>query len=162
MRIPALACATVTVLAAVTGCSSDSAASDAASPSPVAASPTSISEIQGKAWAVDTAGWWVPEDPTGCGTETTTCRINAWPKRAYKGHSIPGPVQHGDEVTVLCYAPTPAAIRNALAIDSKNWVYTEFEGKNYWFADIYITKDNLDGLIEGVPACPSDTPGVNG
>ncbi|HQR78702.1 MAG TPA: hypothetical protein PLT68_00625 [Actinomycetota bacterium] len=161
MRSVAVACAAVVVAAGIAGCSSGGSAESSPSPTPTP-EPTSIADIQGKTWSVDTAGWWVPDDPTGCGTETTTCRINAWPTRAYEGHSIPGPVQHGDEVTVLCYAPTPAAIRNALAIDSKNWVYTEFEGKDYWFADIYITKDNLDGLIEGVPACPSDTPGING
>lgn len=162
MRSSTVAFASIAIIAGLTGCSSGSeepAASPTPEPSP---SPTSISDIEGKAWAVDTAGWWVPDDPTGCGTETTTCRINAWPTRAYEGHSIPGPVQHGDEVTVLCYAPTPAAIRNALATDSKNWVYTQFEGENYWFADIYITKDDLDGLIQDVPACPSDTPGING
>lgn len=159
MRAVAFACLSAVAVAGIAGCSGGGTTESSASPSP---SPTSITEIEGKAWSVDTAGWWVPDDPTGCGTETTTCRINAWPTRAYEGHSIPGPVQHGDEVTVLCYAPTPAAIRNALALDSKNWVYTEFEGKNFWFADIYITKDDLDGLIEGVPACPSDTPGVDG
>ena len=149
---------------ALTGCSQ---AADQSAPAP-SGSPTSATPTvdmpdlgEGKTWAVDTSGWWVPDDPTGCDM-TTVCDMNGWPTRGYEGHSVLAVVRDGDEISVLCQAPTPAAIRNDLAIDSENWVFARVGDEYYWFADIYITGTDLKGLVKGVPDCPSNTPGIDG
>lgn len=153
-------------------CSEQTDATGEASPtaaveSSAAASPTAPGKSfekavgSGKQWTVDTSGWWVPDDPTGCDL-TVVCDMNAWPTRGYEQRSKIAIVRHGDKVTVLCQAPSPAAIRNDLAIDSKNWVYAKAGDQYYWFADIHLTRDDLDGLVKGVPECPSNTPGIDG
>lgn len=116
-----------------------------------------------KAWMVDTSGWWVPDDPTGCLDETETCQQHAWPVREYyKGGAVAGVFVHGDEIQLECKALTPEAIRNAVTTESKYWYYASFGDEHWWVPDIYVTKDDVDGMAEGVPDCSSDTPGVNG
>lgn len=155
----ALLLAASTVLVGVTACSG-SGGDPATGSSPA---PTDFSEITtGKEWTVDASGWWVPEDPTGCGQETTTCHINLWPTRAYKGSSVPNAVVHGQKITLYCKAPTPAVIRSAVKTQAEYWYYSDVDGKRMWVPDIYVTKDNLTGMAEGVPDCPSNTPGING
>lgn len=145
----------ITVAAATT---TVGALSACASSAENAAVPTS-----GKTWAVDSSGWWVPGDPTGCLAETTTCKMNAWPTRAYvKGGSIPNLLVHGTQVELLCAAPTPASIRSAIKTESVNWFLTKYDGKTYWLPDIYATKTDVNGMAQNVPVCPSTTPGING
>lgn len=163
MRVALLVVSTIAI--ALTGCATSASAPEASRSSPsasTAAPPVAVPDLgPGKVWTVDTSGWWVPDDPTGCDM-TTVCDMNGWPTRGYEGHSIIGVVRHGDQIDVLCKAPTPAAIRNDLAIDSENWVYTRVGDQYYWFADIYVTGTDLNGLVKDVPECPSNTPGIDG
>lgn len=132
------------------------ATTDAAAP---ASSPAVVT------WKVDTSGWWVPEDPTGCLQETVTCYTSVWKTREYKkGNLIFNLIQHGEEVTLICKAPTPVPLRNSLKTESVSTYYIEFEGKNYWLPDVYAAKDDAQVQEMGadVPTCDSDTPGVNG
>lgn len=145
-------CATA-ILAA---CSSSDSASDSAD---AAEGPPTT----GKEWIVDTSGWWVPEDPTGCLTETTTCPMSAWPSREYKNGQVAANVfRHGDTLTLFCKAPTPIAIRNSLKTESVYWYYSQQADNIWWIPDIYVTKDDVTGMAEDVPDCPSNTPGING
>lgn len=147
-----LAVATLLGLAA---CGTSSSASPA-SPSP---SPTA------KTWVVDTSGWWVPDDPTGCLQETVTCKTSVWKTRAYeKGNFEYNLIQHGEEVTLLCKAPTPVPLRNSVKTEAVNAYYIQWQGKNYWIPDVYMVKDDaaVAAMAADVPDCTSDTPGVNG
>ena len=148
-----MAAAAITLAA----CGGNSESSESASPE------ASFSAVAAKEWTVDTSGWWVPEDPTGCLNETTTCPMSAWPTREYKEGQIAINVfRHGDTLTLFCKAPTPVAIRNSIETEAVYWYYAQ-EGDNYWWIpDIYVTKDDTAGMAEGVPDCPSNTPGVNG
>lgn len=122
-----------------------------------------FSPVAAKEWTVDTSGWWVPEDPTGCLNETTTCPMSAWPTREYKEGQIAINVfRHGDPLTLFCKAPTPVAIRNSIETEAVYWYYAQ-QGDNYWWIpDVYVTKDDTAAMAEGVPDCPSNTPGING
>lgn len=115
-----------------------------------------------KVWTVDTSGWWVPDDPTGCLNETVTCPMSAWPYREYGPDIAVNVFRHGETINLHCKAPTPDAIRNPLKFESVNWFYADYNGTFYWVPDIYVTKDDVEGMAEGVPDCPSNTPGING
>jgi hypothetical protein len=147
--------ATLAVGLALAACSSGS--------SGPASTPSSSGSAGGKSWVVDTSGWWVPSDPTGCGTDTVTCTMAADKVRAYrKGNTLFNVFVHGDTITLLCKAPTPAAIRNSVKTESKYWYYAAFKDQHYWVPDVYVTKDAVDAMAQGVTDCPSDTPGING
>lgn len=145
-----------TAAAAILGACSSSASSSTQS-------PAAYSPVPAKQWTVDTSGWWVPDDPTGCLTETTTCPMSAWPTREYKKGQVAANVfRHGDTLTLYCKAPTPIAIRNSLKTESVYWYYAQQGSNVWWVPDIYVTKDDTKGMAEGVPDCPSNTPGING
>lgn len=151
-----IALSAATVAIAVSGCSG----TGTTAPSPT---PSDIAQITAtKAWTVDSSGWWVPEDPTGCLNQTTTCMMNVWPTRAYKGASIQNAVQTGATIQLVCKAPTPAPMQNSVKTQSQYWYYSNVAGTYYWVPDIYVTKDNTAGMAAGVPDCPSNTPGING
>lgn len=153
--MPFIAGGAALLAVALVGCSS-SASQSAPSDAPFTPTPA-------KTWVVDTSGWWVPEDPTGCLTETTTCPMSAWPTREYrKGQVAANVMRHGDELTLYCKAPTPTAIRNSLKVESVHWFYAQQGGEYWWIPDIYVTKDDVDEMAEGVPDCASNTPGLNG
>ena len=140
------------------GCSSSGSSSGQESPSSAAYVP-----VPAKQWTVDTSGWWVPDDPTGCLNETVNCPMSAWPVREYyKGGIAVDVFKHGDTLTLYCKAPTPVAIRNSLQTESVYWYYAEQGGNTWWVPDIYVTKDDVQGMAAGVPDCPSNTPGING
>lgn len=145
------------------GCASTASTSSTSSTSSVASTAAASASPAGKTWIVDTSGWWVPSDPTGCGTDTVTCTMAADKVRAYrKGNTLFNVFVHGDTITLLCKAPTPAAIRNSVKTESVYWYYATFKDQHYWVPDIYVTKDAVDVMAQGVPDCPSDTPGING
>lgn len=123
--------------------------------------PGSPPATGGKNWTVDSSGYWVPGDPQGCGTETVTCKMNAFTTRVYK-NAIPNVFLTGSQVLLQCKAPTPAAIRSSVKTESKYWYYLSFEGKDYWVPDIFLTRDDIAGIAEGVPDCSSNTPGISG
>lgn len=153
-------CATTSSSADSTTVSSAPLPSASAVPS---ASATTAGAESGKPWLVDTSGWWVPEDPAGCLTETTTCPMTVWKTREYKkGNMVINLVRHGETVTLLCKAPTPVPIRNSKMVESTYVYYIEYKGQNYWAPDVYFTLDDIDGMADGVPDCTSDTPGING
>lgn len=116
-----------------------------------------------KEWIVDTSGWWLPEDPSGCLNETTSCVQAAWPVREYfKGGVVLNAFAHGETLSLYCKAPTPEAIRNSMLTESVYWYYADHQGTKWWVPDIYVTRDDVTGMADGVPDCPSNTPGVNG
>lgn len=148
----------VGALTVIAGCSTGSSTSESATPS-----ATQFVPVAAKQWTVDTSGWWVPDDPTGCLNETVNCPMSAWPVREYyKGGIAVDVFKHGDELTLYCKAPTPVAIRNSLQTESVYWYYAEQGGNTWWVPDIYVTKDDVQGMADGVPDCPSNTPGING
>jgi hypothetical protein len=132
------------------GCGSTDSAQDATFEEPA------------KQWTVDTSGWWVPDDPTGCLNETVTCPMSAWPYREYGPDIAVNVFRHGETINLHCKAPTPDAIRNPLKFESVHWFYADYNGTFYWVPDIYVTKDDVEGIADGVPDCPSNTPGING
>lgn len=145
---------------ALAGCGSTTDTAATGSPS-----SASSSAPAGKAWTVDTSGWWVPSDPTGCLQETTTCPMTVWKSRLYKaGNEILNLMRHGDPITLVCKAPTPAPIRNSVKTESVYWYYSIYKGAYYWIPDIYVTRtpQQVTSMADGVPDCPSDTPGVSG
>lgn len=146
-----------------TACSSETGGAAATSESPAAASSEAAFALApAKEWTVDTSGWWVPDDPTGCLNETTTCTMSAWPYRQYGGDIASNIMTHGDTISLYCKAPTPAAIRNPIKTESVYWYYADYQGTAYWIPDVYVTKDDITGMAAGVPDCPSNTPGING
>lgn len=155
----------VTVVAvAVLGLAGCGSSTGIATASPSSTSPSS-SAAAGKAWVVDTSGWWVPSDPNGCLQETTTCPMTVWKSRLYKsGNEILNLMRHGDPITLVCKAPTPAPIRNSVKTESVFWYYSGYKGAHYWIPDVYVTKTpaQVTAMAQGVPDCASDTPGVSG
>lgn len=158
---------------ALFGCSSSDSAqgSDTAAASGTSSASASVSPAAtsgggvGKDYVVDSSGWWVPQDPLGCLTETTQCQMAAAKTRAYKkGNIVLNVVTHGQTIQLICKAPAPAQLFNSINTYGKYWYYTEIEGKNWWMPDIYVAKDDAGvlAMAEGVPDCPPDTPGVNG
>lgn len=143
--------------AALSACGSSSGTS---------ATPTSPAAASGPvSWTVDTSGWWVPDDPTGCLQETVTCHTSAWKTRALvKGNTVINIIQHGEKITLLCKAPVPSPIRNSLKTEGVWAYYIEWQGENYWMPDIYVAKDDaaVQAMAQGVPDCASNTPGING
>lgn len=135
---------------AFTGCASSDASGDTILGEPA------------KQWTVDTSGWWVPDDPTGCLNETVTCPMSAWPYREYGPDIAVNVFRHDETLNLYCKAPTPDAIRNPLRFESVHWFYADYNGTFYWVPDIYVTKDDVEGIADGVPDCPSNTPGING
>ena len=148
------------------GCGDDSA-SLTGEEGDAGASAEEFSLEPAKDWVVDTSGWWVPEDPSGCLDETTECMMAAWPVRErYRSTTGDGIIldafKHGDTISLYCKGPTPEAIRNSRLTESVYWYYADYNGTKYWVPDIYVTLDDVDGMADGVPDCPSNTPGVNG
>lgn len=160
MKIGSLMSAAGAAALVLAGCAS-SAEPTAAEPS--ATPSTEFTMEPAKEWIVDTSGWWLPEDPSGCLNETTSCVQAAWPVREYyKGGVVLNAFTHGETLSLYCKAPTPQAIRNSLLTESVYWYYADHEGTKWWVPDIYVTLDDVDGMAAGVPDCPSNTPGVNG
>jgi hypothetical protein len=159
MLIAGVACAAGVGVLAACGTDEGSEAASSASAAPTAP----YVPVAAKEWRVDTSGWWVPEDPTGCLNETTTCPMSAWPTREYKTGQVAANVfREGDTLTLYCKAPTPIPIRNSVKTEAVYWYYAQ-EGDNvWWIPDIYVTKDGTAAMAEGVPDCPSNTPGING
>lgn len=139
------------------GCSSSGISAGAS------ASPTQASAV-GKQWKGDSSGWWVPTDPTGCLNETVSCVMVAWSKRRYGGETPQNAFKHGETITLLCKASTPAPIRNSVKTYSRYWFYSDINGKKWWVPDIYAAKDDaqIDEMAAGVPDCTADTPGIDG
>lgn len=118
-----------------------------------------------KEWTVDSSGWWVPQDPTGCLSETTQCQMAAAKTRAYKkGNIVLNVMTHGDSITLECKAPTPTQLRNSLKTYSKFWYYAQVKDAHWWVPDIYVVKDDaaVQKMAEGVKGCAANVPGVNG
>lgn len=153
----------VILIGPLAACSSDTSATAEESVTTAPASDAPFTPVAAKQWTVDTSGWWVPEDPTGCLTETTTCPMSAWPTREYKvGQVAVNVFREGDTLTLYCKAPTPIPIRNSVKTEAVYWYYAEQGGNTWWIPDIYVTKADTAGMAEGVPDCPSNTPGING
>lgn len=150
------------------GCSASDSAENAASSSNAVASGSAAASGQGssgKDYVVDSSGWWVPQDPLGCLTETTQCQMAAAKTRAYKkGNIVLNVVTHGDVIQLKCKAPAPAQMFNSINTYGKYWYFTSIAGEDWWMPDIYVAKDDagVTAMAEGVPDCPPDTPGING
>lgn len=114
-------------------------------------------------WVVDTSGWWVPADPQACLEETDKCRLAGFPTRSFvQGVGIFNAVGHGEQIDLFCSAPAPADIRNSIGTPSTSWFYAEVAGERLWLNDVTLTPTDTEALVDLVPDCPSNTPGILG
>jgi hypothetical protein len=163
MRNAAVLLGGVILVAGLGGCAGGEA--DAPADPTGAEASVAAGEPAAKEWVVDTSGWWVPEDPSGCLDQTVDCLMAAQKARVFKkGNTVFNVMTHGDTITLECKAPTPAPIRNSVETYSKYWYHAQVGDQMFWVPDVYVVKDDaaVAAMAEGVPDCTSSTPGING